>query len=86
LARATKLEIDPAFTAAYPGAQGTEVIVQMRDGRTLRSKLDDVIPATPEQIRTRFRAACPHWRAIEQIVEKLEEQPDMSILSGGLAE
>lgn len=86
LARATKLEIDPVFTAAYPGSQGTEVIVQRRDGRTLRSKLDDVIPASPEQIRVRFRAACPHWRAIEQFVEKLEEQPDISILSGGLAE
>jgi len=85
LARATKLEIDMAFTAAYPASQGAEVIVQMRDGRTLLSKLDDVIPATAEQICARFRAACPNWRAIEAIVEKLEEQSDMSALSGGLA-
>lgn len=86
LAGITKLEIDPAFTAAYPASQGTEVILQLRDGRTARHKLDDVIPATPEQIRARFRAACPNWRAIEAMVEKLEEQTDMSVLSGGLAE
>ncbi|HEX5226306.1 MAG TPA: MmgE/PrpD family protein [Bryobacteraceae bacterium] len=86
LARATRLEIDPAFTAAYPAAQGTEVMLNMRDGRTASTKLDDVIPATSEQIRARFRAACPHWRAIEAIVDKLEEQQDMSILIGGLTE
>ena len=50
----TKLEVDPAFTAAYPGAQGSEVIVKSRRG-TARARMDDVIPATPEQIRARFR-------------------------------
>jgi 2-methylcitrate dehydratase PrpD len=85
LARMTKLEIDPEFTAAYPGAQGTEVIVGMRGGRILRKKLDDVIPATPDQIRARFRSACANWRAIEAIVEELEVQEDVGILSGGLA-
>ena len=80
----TNLEIDPAFTAAYPGAQGTEVILKLRDGRITRTKLDDVIPATPEQIRARFRSACKNARAIEAIVDELDEQEDMSILSGGL--
>jgi len=81
----TKLEADAAFTAAYPGAQGSEVIVALRGGRTARSRMDDVVAATPEQIRTRFRSACANWRAIEEIVEELEVQEDMSILSGGLA-
>ena len=30
LASITRLETDPAFTAAYPGAQGSEVIVKSR--------------------------------------------------------
>jgi 2-methylcitrate dehydratase PrpD len=81
----TKLEIDPEFTAAYPGAQGTEVIVALRDGRTARSRMDDVVAATPGQIRARFRSACANWRAIEEIIEELEVQEDVSILSGGLA-
>lgn len=85
LARVTKLEIDPGFTAAYPGAQGTEVVLQLRDGHTIRTKLDDVIPATPEQIRARFRSACANWRSIEKMIDELEQQEDISILSGGLA-
>jgi len=84
LAGVVKLETDPGFTAAYPGAQGSEVIVNF-GGRTARSRMDDVIPATPDQIRARFRSACANWRVIEEIVEKLEEQEDMSVLSGGLA-
>jgi 2-methylcitrate dehydratase PrpD len=85
LARIIKLEIDPAFTAAYPGTQGTEVILKLRDARIVRTKLDDVIAATPEQIRARFRSACPNAPVIEKIVEQLEQQEDISILSGGLA-
>ncbi len=86
LARITQLEIDPAFTGAYPGAQGTEIVVRLRDGRVVEKKLGDVIPATPEQIRARFRAACANWRAIEEIVDELEHEEDISSLSGGLAE
>jgi 2-methylcitrate dehydratase PrpD len=84
LANSTKLEIDPGFTAAYPRAQGTEVIAEFRD-RTARSRFDDVVPATPELILARFRSACPNARVIEDMVEQLEQQEDMSVLSGGLA-
>jgi 2-methylcitrate dehydratase PrpD len=83
LASMTTLEIDPVFTAAYPGAQGTELIVRTRH-RTARSRFDDVVPATPEQIRARFRSACPNWRAIETIIDQLEQQEDVGTL-GGLA-
>ena len=84
LASITKLEIDPAFTARYPGAQGTEVIVGLAGGRIIRRKLEDVIPAAPDQIRGRFRAACANWRAIEDMVDQLEEMEDVGILGGGL--
>jgi 2-methylcitrate dehydratase PrpD len=79
----TKLEADAAFTAAYPGAQGSEVLVKLRDG-TASSRMDDVIPATPEQIRARFRSACANWRDIEEMVDTLERQQDVGAL-GGLA-
>ena len=83
LAGVTRLEIDPEFTAAYPGAQGAEVMIQCRRGPA-SAKLDDVIPATPDEIRARFRSACPHWRTVEEIVDELETLEDVGILSGGL--
>jgi 2-methylcitrate dehydratase PrpD len=84
LASITQLEIDPEFTAKYPGEQGTEVIVSFR-GRTARSRMDDVVPATPEQIRARFRSPCANWQAIEEMVDKLEQQEDVGALGGLLA-
>jgi 2-methylcitrate dehydratase PrpD len=78
----TQLEIDPAFTAAYPGAQGSEVIVKSRRG-VARCRLEDVIPATPEQIRARFRSACgTKAGAIEEMIDTLEQQEDVGILGG----
>ena len=84
LASITKLEIDPAFTAAYPGVQGTEIIVKLRQ-KTVLSRFEDVVPATPDEIRARFRKVCANWRAVEEIVNKLEQQEDVGVLSGGLA-
>jgi 2-methylcitrate dehydratase PrpD len=80
----TKLEVDPAFTAAYPGAQGTEVVVTF-GGRTARFRMDDLIPATPDQIRARFRSACARSEAIEEMIDTLELQEDVGAL-GGLTE
>lgn len=48
---------DSTFTAAFPAAQGAEITVRLRNGETLQRHLDDVIAATPEQIRSRFRDA-----------------------------
>ena len=84
LAKLTRLEIDPAFTAAYPGAQGTEIVVKSRR-KTACSRFDDVVPATPDQIRRRFRAVCANSQAIEEMVDKLERQEDVGAL-GGLLE
>src|SRR5580704_4545026 len=83
LVSVTTLEPDAAFTAAYPGAQGTEVIVKSQRG-IARARMDDVVPATPVQIRARFRSACPNSEAIEDMVDKLELQEDVGAL-GGLA-
>jgi 2-methylcitrate dehydratase PrpD len=45
----------PRFTAAYPGRQGTEIEIQLSNGRRIVRSLDDVIPASAEEVRGRFR-------------------------------
>jgi 2-methylcitrate dehydratase PrpD len=57
LAAAVELCVDDALTQAYPGKQGAEVVVRMRDGRTLRRRNDDVAPASDDAVRARFEAA-----------------------------
>ena len=77
----TKLEEDQEFTGAYPRVQGSEVIVTLRDGKVLRKRMSDLIPATPDQIRARFRnAAGAAAKSIEQTVDKLEQLGDMGLI------
>ncbi len=78
LARLIRLEVDAAFTEAYPGQQGTEVMLFLRDGSTLRKRLSDVTPASPVEIRERFRSAsasvlgADRTSAVEAAVDALE--------------
>lgn len=82
LAGITTLETDAAFTEAYPCAQGSEVIVRLRSGEIRRQRLSDLTPATPEEIRMRFRTACgPAASDIEARVDELEKQDDVGLLS-----
>jgi 2-methylcitrate dehydratase PrpD len=53
----TELECDSGFTAAFPTQQGAEVVVGLPNGKTIRQRLDNVIAATPQEIRARFRQA-----------------------------
>ena len=77
----TKLEEDPEFTRAYPGAQGSEVIVTLRNGKVLRKKMLDVVPASPDQIRARFRnAAGSAAEAIELAIDKLDQVEDVGAI------
>ena len=91
LAHLTKLEIDPALTADYPGLQGAEVIVTLRNGKTLRRGLPNVVPASPEQIRSRFATAAEAVLGVEKtnaalaFVDTLESRSDVSALCGMLA-
>ncbi|HXP88410.1 MAG TPA: MmgE/PrpD family protein [Bryobacteraceae bacterium] len=86
LVSVTTLEEDPEFTDAYPQLQGSEVIVTLADGRTLRHRLPDLIPANSSEIRLRFREAAgevlgrPAASAIESAIDTLENQDDMEIL------
>lgn len=86
LAGITELEADAGFTAAYPGAQGAEVVVRMRNGQSVVCRRDDVTPASPGEIRERFRtAAATAASVIEDAVNRLEEQDDMGALAALLS-
>ncbi|GAA4341387.1 hypothetical protein GCM10023144_42060 [Pigmentiphaga soli] len=54
----TRLEIDDEMTRAFPARQGGEVELALAGGRRIRHRLDDVVNASPAQVRARFRAAC----------------------------
>ncbi len=80
----TVLEEGPEFTQAYPGKQGTEVIANLRGGGTIRRRMEDLIPASEAEIRSRFRSACANVlgadraRQIEETVDHMEEMEDVS--------
>ena len=57
LVERTDLQSESALTAAFPAQQGAEVVVGLRNGNTIRHRLDNVIAATPQEIRARFRRA-----------------------------
>ncbi len=82
LVAVTRLEVDDALTRAFPGRQGAEVEVREADGSTRRARLDDVVPASPAEVRERFRAAAAavvgaaRAREIEAVVDRLEQLRD----------
>ena len=91
LIRATVLEEDPELTRAYPAAQGSEVILTLRDGRQLRRRLADLTPASPEQIRDRYERAASAvlgriaTDVVASMIDTLEQQEEIGVLSALLA-
>jgi 2-methylcitrate dehydratase PrpD len=87
----TTLEEDQGFTAAYPRIQGAEVSVTLENGETKVRRLPDVIPATHEAIRERFRCSSERvlgasvTRRVEEMVERLEALNDVAELCDLLA-
>jgi 2-methylcitrate dehydratase PrpD len=83
----TELRSDAQFTAAFPEKQGAQVAVRLLSGATIRKRLDDVIPATPDEIRARFRRAAAGTiggsRALEleRLIETCESLSDSSAIS-----
>ena len=85
----TNLQSEPGFTAAFPANQGAEVLVGLRNGKTIRRRLDNVIAATPEEIRTRFRhaAACAigdtRAQALEHAIDNCTSLLDSRAIAAG---
>jgi 2-methylcitrate dehydratase PrpD len=57
LSAATTLEARPAFTRAFPGRQGADITLELRDGTQHRASMADLKPATPEMVSQRFEQA-----------------------------
>jgi 2-methylcitrate dehydratase PrpD len=79
------------FTSAYPGKQGTEISVVLRDGRTVVRRLNDLIPATSEEVKARFRKSseivlgASRTEAIEAAVDRIDGLENVSELTELLA-
>lgn len=91
LVAATTVEADAGFTAEYPRLQGAEVEVTLRNGQTFRRSLPDVVPATPGEIRERFRSTSEKvlgtkaTNRIEEMIDGLEKQRDVGMLAAQLS-
>jgi 2-methylcitrate dehydratase PrpD len=87
----TSLVEDPELTSAYPQQQGTEIIVRLRDGRSIGRRLTDLVPATAEEVHARFRKSSAEalgeeaTEMIEGAVNRLEEMEDAAVVPALLA-
>lgn len=57
LAKRTRVRVDDTLSQAYPAAQGATVTMTLASGETLDSHLDDLVPASAEEVENRFLAA-----------------------------
>ena len=65
----TTLEVDDQMTHAYPALQGGEVEITDSDGTAYRIRLDNVVNATANDVRERFRMAASSVIGNERAVE-----------------
>lgn len=85
------LEIDDAITDAYPHQQGGEVEITEISGEVHRARLADVVNATHEDVRTRFRAAlgealgAARAAQVEEAIEGLDRSEDVGAIVNLLA-
>ena len=83
----TDLECDSGFTAAFPAQQGAEVVVGLRNGKTIRQRLDNVTAATSQEIRARFRQAAAdvigdkRARHLEELLDNCEFLSDSRVIA-----
>jgi 2-methylcitrate dehydratase PrpD len=81
------LEIDDQMTRDYPGKQGGEVELRDASGATRRLRLEDVVNATPVEVRDRFRSAVTEAAGkaraleIEQAIETLDSSDNAARLA-----
>ena len=87
LAKRVRVEIDPAFTSAFPSKQGAAVIVRTRDDRTLEQSLENVEPTDPDGVHERFFAAASTTlgetsaRELDALIGNLEQSDDAANLA-----
>ncbi len=75
------VEADAGFTQAFPARQGSRVAIDTITGKALEQSLPDVVPATEDEIRARFRASASdalgaaRAASIERFIDRLEDAP-----------
>ena len=85
------LQIDDSMTQAYPAQQGGEVEVTDNEGNSQRIRLENVVNATDQEVRERFRhevtAAYGEAGAgnIENFIQTIEQKPNVGDLAAQLA-
>ena len=83
----TELQSEPGLTAAFPAKQGAEILIGLRNGNTIHQRLDNVIAATPDEIRGRFRQAASdvigdkRARDLEDLVDNCASLPDSRVIA-----
>jgi 2-methylcitrate dehydratase PrpD len=83
----TELQSAPDLTAAFPANQGAEVLVGLRNAKTIHHRLDNVIAATPDEIRSRFRRAASDVIGdkpalhLEELVDNCTSLPDSCVIA-----
>ena len=81
-----KLEVDDEMTRAYPALQGGEVEVTETGGEVRRMRLENVVNATADDVRGRFRTAAAgvvgatQAGDIERFIDALERSDDAGAL------
>lgn len=84
---ATSLIVDPAIDAVFPQRQAARVTLELDDGSRIGAAFDDVVAATPEFVRDRFRAAADAAMGhgarhrLEDLVTDLADLDDCAVLS-----
>ena len=91
LARRVRLENDAEFAAGFPQRQGAEVIVSLKDGRSVRHRLAALDPLDARGVRERTRAALSGLLGeaaaadVEREVDGLVDCPDAARIARLLA-
>lgn len=86
----TQLEVDEPMTRAYPGQQGGAVEVRLADGERHGMRLADVVNASEQDVRERFRAAATGrvgaaaCARIEWLIDGLAQCDDAGQLAASL--
>ncbi len=87
LAPRVTVEVDPAFTDAFPAKQGAAVIVRTRDGRTLEQSANKLEPTDADGVHERFFAAASERlgedraRELDTLIGTLESCVDAAKLA-----
>jgi len=87
VAKLVELIVDDELTAAFPGKQGAEVIVETIDGNRVKYRADDVTPANNTLVRDRFRTAAEQTlgsgtaEQLEHFIDDIESAPDAGQLA-----